>query len=717
VIRMPTLQRTLILVLAAGSLAGAQRPGRPLAIEDYYRVKNVGNPELSPDGKWVAYTVTSRVEATNDNANEVWLASFDGSIAPSRISAEGANATGPRWLDANHLRFSGSGRATTYVIESDGAARPDTTTMPGSPAPAPTGRGGGRGGRSTGEMLASPDGKWTAVVRDTPPPKREKVYESEFAKRHEERFKGVEFDWMEFQRDGQPFPLPNVADPQVSPPAEIFLAPKGGAERQLTHLGLQPSGVNWNHDGTTLAFTADSTYRNERLYGRNDIWLANVDGTIKKITSGTDFSYAGARYSPDGKWILSTRSTPTDAVIAKKMDNGGPVDIVVFPASGGREVNLTANWDYLPSQPFWSPDGKYIYFTGGIGGTTHLFRVVPTGGAVEQVTEGQRRLSGFSYDRNLTKMAYLVGKFEAPSEIWVATIDGKSERQVTHVHDPFIKEIALSKVERLNYKSLDGTPVEAFLFYPYGYQPGSGRAATTYPLIVANHGGPHSANEYGFDFKNQYFAANGYFVLEVNFRSSTGYGEKFLWGTWGAWGTKDGQDVMSGVDYAIAHHPIDKSKVASIGHSYGGFMTNWLITQYPDRFAAAASGAGIANWTSDYANSDIPRTKETEFWGPPSDPKARETMIRQSPITYANRIKTPTLFINGEIDKRVPFSENEQLYVAIKKNGVPAKMIQYAGQPHGIAGSWNNVHRMLNERAWFDRYVKGTSGPAVAPTP
>jgi dipeptidyl aminopeptidase/acylaminoacyl peptidase len=149
--------------------------------------------------------------------------------------------------------------------------------------------------------------------------------------------------------------------------------------------------------------------------------------------------------------------------------------------------------------------------------------------------------------------------------------------------------------------------------------------------------------------------------------------------------------------------------VAAIGHSYGGFMTNWLITQYPDRFAAAASGAGIANWTSDYANSDIPRTKETEFWGAPSDPKARETMIRQSPITYANRVRTPTLFINGEIDKRVPFSENEQLYVAIKKQGVPAKMIQYAGQPHGIAGSWNNIHRMLNERAWFDKYVKGSS--------
>jgi len=268
-----------------------------------------------------------------------------------------------------------------------------------------------------------------------------------------------------------------------------------------------------------------------------------------------------------------------------------------------------------------------------------------------------------------------------------------------------MSEVALSRAERLNYKSADGTPIEGWLLYPYGYRPNTG----PYPMIVSSHGGPHSADGYGFDFKNQYFAANGYFVLEVNFRSSTGYGEKFLWGTWGAWGTKDGQDVMSGVDYAIAHYPVDRAKVAAIGHSYGGFMTNWLITQYPDRFAAAASGAGIANWTSDYANSDIPRTKETEFWGAPSDPKARETMIRQSPITYANRVRTPTLFINGEIDKRVPFSENEQLYVAIKKQGVPAKMIQYAGQPHGIAGSWNNIHRMLNERAWFDKYAKGSA--------
>ncbi|MCU0715637.1 MAG: prolyl oligopeptidase family serine peptidase, partial [Pirellula sp.] len=195
------------------------------------------------------------------------------------------------------------------------------------------------------------------------------------------------------------------------------------------------------------------------------------------------------------------------------------------------------------------------------------------------------------------------------------------------------------------------------------------------------HGGPHSADGYAFDFKSQFFAANGYFVLKTNFRSSTGYGEKFLWATWGAWGTRDGEDVMAGIDHAIANYPIDRSRVATIGHSYGGFMTNWLMTQYPDRFAAAIPGAGIVNWVSDYGTADIARTKETEFFGTPWDEKARELMMRQSPLSYAHRAKAPTLFIHGEVDQRVPYSEAEQMFVALRKNGVPAKVIQYCSLP------------------------------------
>jgi dipeptidyl aminopeptidase/acylaminoacyl peptidase len=224
--------------------------------------------------------------------------------------------------------------------------------------------------------------------------------------------------------------------------------------------------------------------------------------------------------------------------------------------------------------------------------------------------------------------------------------------------------------------------------------------------VVNNHGGPHSAVGYSFDFKNQLLAANGYFVLTVNFRSSTGYGEKFLWGTWGAWGDRDGEDVIAGIDHAISKYPIDRSRVATIGHSYGGFMSNWLIVKYPERFAAAAVGAGIVNWVSDYGTADIAVTKETEFYGKPWEEDALKTMIRQSPLTYAGRARAATLFIHGEVDQRVPYSEAEQMYVALKKNGVPARMIQYKGMPHSISGSWNVVHRMINELRWLNTYTK-----------
>jgi dipeptidyl aminopeptidase/acylaminoacyl peptidase len=679
------LALTSLLVLNAAPLVAQ---GRALRIEDFYRLQTVGAPALSPDGRWVAFTVTSRVEATNTDPSEVWLVAADGSRAAQRVSPAGVDAAGVQWAPNGVLRFSAGDRGWTLD-----PANPGTVT-PGERGPARRGNGGE-------VVIASPAGGVTATLKAVPPATRERVWASEFERRHEERFKGVQFDWLDFQRDGQPFPVPNRTDPTVSPPQEIFLSGPNG-EQQLTRLGLRPTGLQWNRAGTALLFTADTGYRDERKYGGQAVYLVQTTGDVRSLTNDPSYSHTAASFSPDGRRVLYTRQLTTDAVIARRLNHGGATDLVVRDVAGGAEHVLTADWDYLPTQASWSPDGRHVYFMGGIGGANHLFRAAVDGGKVEQVTTGERRINGITFDRDYRTMAYTVGRIEAPADVYVAKIDGSGERRVTDLHAAFTQEVALSGAERLQFKSKDGTPVEGWLMYPHGYRSSGAR----YPLVVSNHGGPHAADGYAFDFKSQYFAANGYFVLKVNFRSSTGYGEKFLWGTWGAWGDRDGEDVMAGVDHVLAAYPVDQARVATIGHSYGGFMTNWLITQYPDRFAAAIPGAGIVNWVSDYGTADVARTKETEFYGTPWEPMAREVMIRQSPLTYATRVKAPTLFVHGELDQRVPYSEAEQMYVALKKNGVPAKMIQYAGMAHGITGSWNQVHRALNELQWLDRYLK-----------
>jgi dipeptidyl aminopeptidase/acylaminoacyl peptidase len=199
-------------------------------------------------------------------------------------------------------------------------------------------------------------------------------------------------------------------------------------------------------------------------------------------------------------------------------------------------------------------------------------------------------------------------------------------------------------------------------------------------------------------------AANGYIVVYTNPRGSTGYGEKFNWATWGGWGDRDFEDVMSGVDYAIKHYSADPQRLGVTGYSYGGFLTNWIIG-HTTRFAAAVVGAGPSDWISNYGTGDIPRTKESEFFGSPWDPKANATMVAHSPITYAVHIRTPTLFVHGESDARVPIAQAEEMYTTLKKLNVPAKFVRYPGEFHGGWSPWDTVHRYQQELLWWKQYL------------
>ncbi len=379
------------------------------------------------------------------------------------------------------------------------------------------------------------------------------------------------------------------------------------------------------------------------------------------------------------------------------------VDVEVIDLESGKRVNVTASWDLRPGPPAFTSDGAHLLFEAEVSGGIHLFRASSDGRGVSQVTSGERQLSGFSFTRDFTTMAYAAGSVSSPSDVFLAAIDGSGERRISSAGRDSVAGFSLGSPETVRYRSKDGTEVEGFVLLPPGYDPGTKR----YPFILAIHGGPHGAYGHEFSFEFQLLASKGYVVLATNPRGSTGYGEDFLWATWGGgWGNLDSEDVLAGVDFVRTKYAIDEARMGVTGYSYGGFLTNWVVT-HDHRFAAAISGAGISNWVSDYGTADIPRTKESEFYGPPWEDEGGSLLQRQSPINYIANVRTPTLFIHGESDLRVPIEQAEQMYTAFKKLKVDAKFIRYPDSYHGGWKPWNVVHRYHHELLWWDRYLGG----------
>ena len=685
-----------MLALAAAltawsSPAAAQRP---LTLDDYYRLESAGSPALSPDGRWVAVVRSYIDEAENQRRSEIWLAPSDGSQPARRLTAPGFNASGPRFSpDGSLLAFTSRRAGGTDAGGSLWFLRMD---QPGEAFQIPG---------VEGTPIFSPDNQWIAFTQATPPGERPPQPTADQTERKiGERFKGRILAWMGYRFDQRGY-LPDPRDPYASPPDELYVVPRaGGAPRQLTKLGVDVGGVAWRPDAKALAFVADSHQRDEYTYERADVWIADLEGQVRRLTPDDGYDHDAPAWTPDGRALVFRRQMGLDLVITPKQDHGAPVDLVRMAATGGPMENLTASWDLLPGAPVVSGDGRFVYFAGGVGGSNHLFRVATGGGQVRQVTTGARRLGGFGYSAAFDRVAYSAADATHPAEGFVAALDGgagsvTAERKLTSFSDPLLAELRLAAPERVAYPSKDGTEIEGWLLLPPTPDPGS-----RVPLILAIHGGPHGAYGYDFSFQFQLWAARGYAVLYTNPRGSTGYGEKFLWGTWGGWGNRDTEDVLAAVDHVTGRYPVDRQRLGVTGYSYGGFLTNWIITQ-DTRFKAAVVGAGISNWISDYGTADIPRTKESEFFGAPWEHGSAQLLLKQSPIMYAGAVTTPTLLVHGESDFRVPIEQAEQMYTALQKRKVPARFVRYPDTSHGGWTPWNTVHRYYQESAWWDRWL------------
>ena len=695
------MQKSTALFLLSVSIGLSHAAPRPLQLADYYRVETAGTPAISPDGRWVVFARNIIVEADNQRRSELWISPADGSSPATRLTTPAFSASAPRWSpDGKLLSFRSTRRA------------------PSGEAAAPT--GGGRRGAAGGEgdiwflrmdrpsgeafqvpgvdgaPIFSPDNHWIAFTRRTPPPRTPREV-SPLERQLEQRFKGRMYDWMNVRADGRGY-LPDPSDPAASPPSELYVVARdGGTPRQVTHLGVDVREPAWRPDSTAFALVADSHQRDEYAYERADLWIAPLDGQIQRLTDD-GLEYDSPAWSPDGRSLFFRRRQSLSQVIQSKQNHGAAVDLYRMNVDGKQMSNLTAEWDLIPDAPTCSPKGDWVYFAAAVGGDTQLFRLPSAGGRVEQLTKGDRALGGFTFSQAFDRMAFTASRVDHPAEAFAARIDGSGEHQLSALNDAWMKDVEVATAERIHFPSKDGTQVEGWIMLP--------RTGTSpYPMIVAIHGGPHGAYGSAFDYEFQHLAANGFAVLYTNPRGSTGYGEKFLWGTWGGWGKLDLEDVMGGVDYAVAHYPINPKRLGVTGYSYGGFLTDWIITQ-TNRFSAAVTGAGISNWLSDYGTADIPRTKESEFYGAPWEPASNELMRSLSPITYAANVKTPTLFVHGEADMRVPIEEAEQLYTALRKRHVPARFVRYPGNYHGGWPPWDMVHRYYQGIQWWREFLQ-----------
>jgi dipeptidyl aminopeptidase/acylaminoacyl peptidase len=672
----------LALLFALCTLAHAQG-GKTLTIEDALSIKDVGAPQWSPDGKWIAFTVSEWNRKDDRRDSHVYVISSSGG-APVKLTNGERGESQPRWSpDSTRIAF---------------LANRDTPQAGATPAAGAPAGGGGRNqiwiipvGGGEAEKLTdeeagvaqfcwSPDGKSLAyVVRDTPQDKAERD------KRRREKFDAV------------------VVDSDFNYSHLWTINRETKEKKRVTEGSFTVADPQWSPRGDLIAYTSSRAGAQESSYtdiaeDRNtDIYVAAPNVKPRQITTspGPD---SAPRFSPDGKWIAYNAD-------ADPMSWASKSDLMVVSTDGGTPRNLTADYnESVGSAADWSPDGQSLYVGGSVGVYGQLLRVPVAGGKPAAIFESPAAYASVDLSPDGRSLAFLFDDAKSPRDLWTATSAGKLSKKLTDFN-PQVKNFALGDVEVLRWKGADGLDIEGILVKPVGYAAGA-----RVPTILQIHGGPYGQFNYGFNARNQIFAGHGYALLMPNPRGSTGYGNKFTTANVRDWGGKDFQDIMAGVDEVIKRGVADGDRLGVMGGSYGGFMTFWTITQ-TDRFKAAIGHAGISDWYSFFGQSDIPGLMEYGFGGTPWT--ARESYERWSPIRYVDRVKTPIMITHGEQDRRVPIQQAEELYRSLKKRGVETVFVRYPREGHGITEPNHVIDLVHRQIEWFDKHLKPSAQPSV----
>jgi dipeptidyl aminopeptidase/acylaminoacyl peptidase len=680
-----------ILVLTPCTFAQQPTPApRPITIEDYFRIREVHDPQWSPDAQSAAYVVKTAILKTDKNEERIWMVPRSGGEAIA-LTAEGVSSSHPRWSpDGKFIVFlseRNDGQTQVWLLNLRGGDAQRLTETP----------------QDIDDFAWSPDGRrLVLVLRDASP---EELQAAREAKQNEGEAPA---------REKKKSPKPYIIDR-----LQFKLDEVGYLDRRRTHLYVfdlaaksliqitsgdyDDSEPAWSPDGKLLAFTSNRSKPDPDFAYNSDIWVVAADTPDKDARLTQVTSNAGAdttpAWSPDGKWL--TYVTQLDP----KLFDYATKHIAISPAAGGEAKVLTLALDRFSITPRFSPDGKFIYFIADDDGTQNICRISVAGGEITRPVSGRLMVNDYALAPTGDLLAQ-IATIDRPDELFaVSSSDGKLT-QITHTNDALMSQLRLTHGEYVHFKSKDGTIVSGYLYKPLDYVPGK-----KYPTLLRPHGGPVWAYYAEFAHLPQLFAANGYAVLFPNPRGSTGYGENHAKAIYADWGNKDFQDDMAMVDYAIEQGIADPQKLGVGGWSYGGISTDFIIAQ-TNRFKAAISGAGTALFISDYGHDQYQKDYETEL-GHPWENKAAWEKV--SPFYRVASITTPTLFMGGDIDWNVPILGGEQMFQALKRLGRTTELVVYPGEYHEFKTPSHIKDRLERYLAWYGHFVKGDPTPARPP--
>jgi dipeptidyl aminopeptidase/acylaminoacyl peptidase len=665
----------LVLTVAVATCLFAQTARHPLKLDDLTRFRDVRDPQISPDGKWIAYVVSTTDPKEDKSSAHVWLIGYDGqNDRQITFSQDSENA--PRWSpDGKFLSFTSSrpGKARgsqVWLLDRNGGEAYQLTELKG---------------RLQGYEW-SPDSKRLALIIGDPDPEADPA-PSPAPGATPRVPKPIVIDRYRYKQDGQGYLLSGRH-------SYVYLYDIATKKLdRLTKSKWDESSPSWSPDGTRIAFMSNHAEDPDRDPVAQ-LYVADAQAGVaeKMLTKPENRASRGRpEWSADGKWIVFSEGE-------EKKYGAYSMEHLMFVAADGSSaptrVKVVEDLDRGVSGVRFGGDGQSVIAL--VNDDRSVYPISITRTAVKRLLDSPVVVSSLSIGGGRTVL--LSGGDTKATEIYA--MEGKSLRQITHQNDALMNELQIAQTEDVQFKSKDGTDVHGLLTYPVGYVKG-----TKVPFLLRIHGGPNGQDQHSFSTERQVFAANGYAVLAVNYRGSSGRGQKYSRAIFADWGHYEVEDLEAGIERVIQMGVADPDRMGVGGWSYGGILTDYMIATDP-RFKGATSGAGTAFTVAFYGTDQYIIQYDNEI-GPPWNPKSWETYVKISyPFLHADRISTPTIFFGGERDFNVPVQGGQQMYQALRSLGIDTQLIIYPNETHGISRPSYVRDRYERYLAWYDKYVK-----------